>query len=142
MDQPTTHDLARRLERLERENRHWKALTLVAIAAVASVVLMGQARSPRQIDVESLRVFDPQGALVVSLGHSFITNDDGSRSTVGGVLTIYSPGGRGQVNLHFLDGPSLDLADGRGNFAELQVFPGGPELHFKAGTTHTYWPTP
>jgi hypothetical protein len=142
MEQPTSADLARRLDRLERESRRWKAFALVVTAAMAAVFIMGQASPAPALRTQSLEVVDPNGMLVASLGHSFVTNDDGTRSTTGGVLTIYRAGDKGQINLHFLDGPSLNLSDGVANYAELQVFPSGPELHFKAGPSHTYWPAP
>ncbi len=43
MNEPTMETLARRLDRVERENRRMKQAGVVALAVIAAVVLMGQA---------------------------------------------------------------------------------------------------
>ncbi len=42
MNEPTMETLARRVDRVERENRRLKQAGHVAIAVIAAVVLMGQ----------------------------------------------------------------------------------------------------
>ena len=43
MNEPTMETLARRLDKVERENRWLKLAGVVAVAVIAAVVLMGQA---------------------------------------------------------------------------------------------------
>jgi len=60
MDQAVSH----RLDRLERENRFFKAVGLVALAVIAAVVLMGQATTAKVakvIEAEKFVVKDKDG---------------------------------------------------------------------------------
>lgn len=43
MNEPTMQTLARRLNRVERENRWWKRAGVVALTVITAVALMGQA---------------------------------------------------------------------------------------------------
>ncbi len=48
MSEPTMETLARRLDRVERENRRLKRAGVVALAVIAAVVLMGQAMGGKE----------------------------------------------------------------------------------------------
>ncbi len=64
MDQSTIETLARRLDRVERENRWLKRAGVVALAVIAAVVLMGQATESKVVKVIEAEKFvlrDGQG---------------------------------------------------------------------------------
>ncbi len=50
VSEPTIETLARRLDRVERENRRLKMAGVVALAVIAAVVLMGQAIPGTKVD--------------------------------------------------------------------------------------------
>ena len=86
-------DVARRLDRLERENRRLKVMGLLLIAIVSSVFLMGQVRPAQRIEAESFAVKDRRGVVVAALGVGYepgsdvglpwlaFYNDDGTTDT-------------------------------------------------------------
>jgi len=64
MVEPTMDTLARRLDRVERENRWLKRAGLVALAVIAAVVLMGQAtqgKVAKVIEAEKFVLRDAEG---------------------------------------------------------------------------------
>ncbi len=52
MDEPTMETLARRLDRVERENRRLKRAGVMAVAVMAALVLMGHATSNNVVKAE------------------------------------------------------------------------------------------
>jgi len=70
MSEPTIETLARRLDRVERENRHMKQAGVVALAVIAAVVLMGQAtpsKVAKVIEAEKFVVRDKSGKVRAEL---------------------------------------------------------------------------
>ena len=71
MSEPTMETLARRLDRLERENRRLKRAGVVILGVIAAVVLMGQA-TPRKvakvIEAEKFVLRDAVGTIRAVLG--------------------------------------------------------------------------
>ena len=53
MNEPTMETLARRLDRVERENRRLKQAGVVALTVIAAVVLMGQATASKAAEAEN-----------------------------------------------------------------------------------------
>ncbi len=80
MNEPTMETLARRLDRVERENRRLKQAGVVALAVIAAVVLMGQVRGrsrlieATQIRAESFILMNSKSRILGALGIS----DDGT----------------------------------------------------------------
>lgn len=70
MNEPTTQTLARRLDRVERENRRLKGAGVVALALVAAMVLMGQATGSKVIEAERFVLKDKDGKVRAELGLS------------------------------------------------------------------------
>ncbi len=69
MNDPTIETLARRLDRVERENRRLKQAGVVALAVIAAVVLMGQAtgKVAKVIEAEKFVLRDPVGNVAARL---------------------------------------------------------------------------
>ncbi len=61
MNEPTIETLARRVERVERENRYLRRSGVVALAVIAAVVLMGQATRNKTVKAEKFVVVDSSG---------------------------------------------------------------------------------
>ncbi len=71
MSEPTIETLARRLDRVERENRWLKQAGVVALAVIAAVVLMGQAtesKVAKVVEAEKFVVKDRDGEVRATLG--------------------------------------------------------------------------
>ena len=71
MNEPTMETLARRLDRVERENRRMKQAGMVALAVIAAVVLMGQATTSKVaevIEAEKFVLRDKSGKTRAFLG--------------------------------------------------------------------------
>ena len=107
MNEPTIETLARRLDRLERENRLLKRAGVVALAVIAAVVLMGQAlpgKVAKLVEAERFLVRDTAGKPRATLG----LLPDGSPS-----LNLIDKNGniRMAVGLTPEDAPSLNLYD-------------------------------
>ncbi len=70
MSEPTIDNLARRLERVERENRRLKRVGVVALALIAGVVLVGQATPSnlaKKVKAEAFVLYDSTGNLRAQL---------------------------------------------------------------------------
>ena len=128
MERSTLETLAGRLERVERENRRLKALGLVAVAILASVILMGQARPPRAVEAERFILKNAAGA---ELG-GFIVDDDGRPALImlsprdnapiialqtiqdgSPAMLLGKPEGTGQIIMRFndVDSPTIVIRD-------------------------------
>ncbi len=69
MNKPTIETLARRLDRVERENRWLKRAGLVALAVIAAVVLVGQAMpKSRIVEAAKFVLTDANGKVRAVLG--------------------------------------------------------------------------
>lgn len=70
MNEPTMEALARRLDRVERENRRMKQAGAVVLAMISAVVLMGQVPPNKVVDAEVIILRDakgkPRGGLFVN----------------------------------------------------------------------------
>ncbi len=74
MTEPTMETLARRLDRMERENRRMKQVGVVALAVIAAVVLMGHVVGEKVVEAERFVLLDssgqPRAVLAVAKGGS------------------------------------------------------------------------
>ncbi len=73
MNEPTMETLARRLDKVERENRWLKRAGVVALAVIATVVLMGQAtesKVAKVVKAEKFVVQDSSGKIRATLATS------------------------------------------------------------------------
>ena len=131
--------LARRVERLERENRRWKRAASLGLVLIAAAALLGQAGplgAAKTLDAERFNVRDPAGNLRAALG----TTPDGAAS-----LLLFSPTGVNQAGLGVLpDGTaSIFLGNAAGRtVTELTLYRDGtPALIFRdrAGKTRALY---
>ncbi len=115
MNDPTMETLARRLDRVERENRRLKQAGVVALAVIAAVVLMGQAtesKVAKVIEAERFVLLDPSGEIRAVLiqtkgGSSLHLYDEKGKLRVGLVsgaadetgLSLYDADGEGRAML-------------------------------------------
>jgi len=67
MDQPSFEAVVKRLERVERENRRWRVAGLFVMVALASVLVMGQARPPTTVEAREFIVRTTEGNRVMRL---------------------------------------------------------------------------
>ena len=117
MDQPTMETLARRLDRVERENGRLKRSGVVALAVIAAIVLMGQAASKlappgkpgKVVGAEQFIVHDARGGVRATLG----TLPDGTVR-----LVLYDRGNPGETRVILSAGPEgspvLSFSDKKG----------------------------
>jgi hypothetical protein len=97
MNEPTMETLARRLDRLEREDRRLKLAGVVALAVIAAVMLMGQAGKPGKIvGAEQFIVHDARGGVRAELG----TLPNGTVR-----LVLYDRGNPGETRVILSAGP-------------------------------------
>ncbi len=85
MNEPTMEILARRLDRVERENRVLKRAGVVALAVIAAVVLMGQAtesKVEKVVEAERFVVRDSSGNLRAALDESGLSLFDKEKTRV------------------------------------------------------------
>ncbi len=68
MIEPTMETLARRLDLVERENRRLKRAGVMALAAIAALMLMGQAMQSKVVEAEQFVVRDASGRVHAVLG--------------------------------------------------------------------------
>jgi len=117
MNEPTMETLARRLDRVERENRWFKKAGVVALALIAGVVLMGQAtggKVAKVIEAEEFVVRDQKGKMRAWLGTSE------AREWVG--LTLFTQDEDVGLQLRlFEDRPGLALYLNRVQVAEFSM---------------------
>ncbi|MFQ5852935.1 MAG: hypothetical protein ACE5JU_20435 [Candidatus Binatia bacterium] len=96
MNEPTMETLARRLDRVERENRRLKRAGVVALAVIGAVVLMGQATGSKVVEAENFTVRDASGRVRAELRMESLTggwsprlkfyDDDGKLRAVLGLV--------------------------------------------------------
>ncbi len=109
MSEPTMETLARRLDRVERENRRLKRAGIVAVAGIAAIVLMGQAASKlappgkpgKVVGAEQFIVHDARGGVRATLG----TLPDGTVR-----LILYDRGNPGETRVILSAGPETSPA--------------------------------
>ncbi len=104
MNEPTMETLARRLDKVERENRRLKRSGVVALAVIAAIVLMGQAASKlappgkpgKVVGAEQFIVHDARGGVRATLG-----------TLPGGTvrLVLYDRGNSGETRVILSAGP-------------------------------------
>jgi hypothetical protein len=95
--------LLQRLEKVERENRHFKVLGTVMLLGMAGVLCLGLASNPsKKLEAEVLVLKSAQGKSQMIL----------DAGVDGPALTILDKNGKLRVNLGVgQDGPALDLLD-------------------------------
>lgn len=98
MSEPAIEGLARRLDRLEWENRWLKRVGVTALAVIAAVVLMGQATG-RVVDAEKFILRDWEGRKRAEL----------MTISSGAYLGLDGPNGKTRVTIAVLDDPILTL---------------------------------
>ncbi len=104
MNAPTMETLARRVERVERENRRLKQAGVVALAVIAAIVLMGKAtwklappgKPGKVVGAEQFIVHDARGGVRATLG----TLPDGTVR-----LVLYDRGNPGETRVILSAGP-------------------------------------
>ncbi len=109
MSEPTMETLARRLDRVERENGRLKRSGVVALAVIAVVMLMGQAASKlappgkpgKIVGAEQFIVHDARGGVRAVLG----TLPDGTVR-----LVLYDRGNPGETRIILSAGPDRSPA--------------------------------
>ncbi len=107
MNDPTIETLARRLDKVERENRWLKQAGVVALVMIAAVVLMGQVKpQSRTIETENLIIKDEKGVIRVKLALRGLRMYDRNGKIkvelsnfpgVGSTLALTHPGEKGGV---------------------------------------------
>jgi len=115
MHQETLHlaDLLSRLERVEKENRRVKQITITGLLLLCSVFVMGQSRPSRTIEAEKFVVKDSSGKVRGEFGID--ARDAGGATLTVGSLEGGSRGEKYLVTLHGGDYAWLNLrsADSR-----------------------------
>ncbi len=109
MVDPTIETLARRLDRVERENRWLKQAGVVTLAVIAAIVLMGQAASKlappgkpgKIVGAEQFIVHDARGGVRAELG----TLPNGTVR-----LVLYDRGNPGETRVILSAGPESSPA--------------------------------
>lgn len=97
MSEATFSDLTRRFDRLERENRRWRACAIVGGLLIGAMMLMGQAPprpAPRVVEAERFVLRSPRGVMRAALEVLNGTSPEGPVR-----LALYEPGGAIQVEL-------------------------------------------
>src|SRR5262245_56049481 len=102
MDQPSIEAVVKRLERVERENRRWKLGTLFTLLALASLLLMGQARTPSTVEAENFVVKDRRGVAIAFFGAGYDPNSDRGTGMLG--FYTYRPDGSASVGTFMSEG--------------------------------------
>ncbi|MFQ5684928.1 MAG: hypothetical protein ACE5HC_16870 [Candidatus Binatia bacterium] len=127
MNEAALEGLTQRLDRMERENRRWKLLGVSAIAAFATVVLMGQsptAMVAKVLEAEKFVVRDTNGNNVAELGSihgsSFLHLTDKDKS--GSVSLSALPDGPRRLQLWDKSGPRVQLIATQDGEARLRLF--------------------
>ena len=131
MNNPTIETLARRLDKVERENRRLKQAGVVALTVIAAVVLMGQAtgsKVAKVVEAEQFVVLDASGKTRVQLGVTttgravlFLRDQEEKLR----VQLVAAAGEQAQIRY---GGSNLHLVDVFGAHAELSVFDRTPVL--------------
>jgi len=109
MNEPTMETLARRLDRVERENRRLKVAGVVALAVIAGGVLMGQGigktappgKPGKIVGAEQFIVHDARGGVRAELG----TLPNGTVR-----LVLYDRGNPGETRIILSAGPESSPA--------------------------------
>jgi len=106
MNGSPSDDLFRRLEKLEREGRRWKAGALGLAALLAAAVLVGATDNPQEATLKKLTIVNSSGDSVVVLG------SDGHGKAI---MTFRDPEGKLFMELGTQLGPHLWMqgADGQ-----------------------------
>ncbi len=123
MNEPTMETLARRLDKVERENRRLKQAGVVALGVIAAVLLMGQAtQDSRIVEAEKFVLKDENG---ITRGRFGVAPD--GRMTLG---LLDEAGKTARLALALTRGglPTLVLRDGAGRAIALGLQDGFPIL--------------
>lgn len=140
MSEPAIGGLARRLDRVERENRRLKRAGIAALAVIGAVVLMGQVtggRVAKVVDAEKFILRDWEGRKRAEL----------MTISSGAYLGLDGPDGKTRVTIAVLDEPILTLyGEGEGAGA-IRVLLGvndvdSPYLKLVGKDGKVVWSTP
>ena len=125
-------EIARRLDRVERENRRMKVAIGVLLAMVAAVLLMGQARPPTIVEAQEFIVRNAEGKRVVRLAAgpdgqpslAFFDQQEDARILLylydrgtPGISLLAGPPSKGTLHLAVYpdSAPSIAWTDGNGS---------------------------
>src|SRR5215470_722916 len=110
MTEPTLSSLTARLERMERESRRWKGMSLLMLVGGIALAVMGQTPQhrpgPRTLEAEEFVLRDPRGQVRASLGMA--------QNPTATVLQIHGDNGKPRTRITVAsDGTSsLEMMDG------------------------------
>ncbi len=106
MEKNVSDGLLARIERLEKDGRHWKAGVLCLAALLAAAVLIGATDNPQEATLKKLTIVNSSGDSVVVLG------SDGHGKAI---MTFRDPEGKLFMELGTQLGPHLWMqgADGQ-----------------------------
>jgi len=160
MTQANDLAIVTRLERLERQQRRWRALAIVAALGVTTLGLMGQRQAGRTVEAERFVLRDAEGRaraelLIVdnkeqSVALRFKDADGSPRLTLGtengaALVVLNEQGGKLRAGLVTLPhgAPGLNLYDSTGKpRAELSLNrDGAPALTFNDRDGFATWKT-
>src|SRR5215472_11583846 len=137
--------IERRLERLERDSRRWKAMTTLALGALGLVLLIGAGKSdetsvPNEVQAHAFVLVDRNGTPLARLGllphgaWGLGFYDQGKKSRI--VLSMESDGSS-SLSLFGKDGKGSLLLNASGNgAASLRLV----DTNWKTRTTLATWP--
>ncbi len=97
MSEPTLSDMMRRVDRLERENRRWRACAIVGGLLIGAMMLMGQTApraAARVVEAERFVLRGPGGTVRAALE---VLNGTAPEGPVR--LALFHPGGRIHLEL-------------------------------------------
>jgi hypothetical protein len=137
--------IEQRLERLERDSRRWKALTILAMVALSLVLLIGAGKSgetsmPNELQAQAFVLVDRNGTPLARLGllphgaWGLGFYDQGKKSRI--VLSVEGDGAS-SISLFGKDGKGGLLLSAHSNGASsLRLV----DTHWKTRTTLATWP--
>jgi hypothetical protein len=137
--------IERRLERLERDSRLWKAMTTLAMVALSLVLLTGAGKSgetsvPHELQAQAFVLVDRNGTPLARLGllphgaWGLGFYDQGKKSRI--VLSVEGDGAS-SISLFGKDGKgSLLLSANSNGASSLRLV----DTHWKTRTTLATWP--
>lgn len=127
----TTHQIEamyRRLEKVEKQNRLWRAALLCLLAVIGSLLLLGQASpSGRTITAEEFVLQDKMGRKRAVLSTRQTTEKGKLISEGPPILALYDEQGRNRAHFRLMDEGNPDIWLGDGNGKLRAAFGLGPD---------------
>ncbi len=121
-NEPTVGELARKLDRLERQNRHLRLAVGAGLLVAVAGATTAQIASKALLSAEQITLVDAEHHLKASLETLTTTKFAGNPA-----LTFYDADGHARIRLGLTAaGPALEVIDGQG---KLRDFFGGTKVH-------------